>query len=497
MKTKFFYYLTENFLKYKDKQLDFSNDHDLYIFSNEIFNLINNNASSVIVNHRTFDLTKTKVLESIRTIAHKMLFNLDVIYELPKIRFMVADMFSIKFHIETDQIFYIFYDKKKLALLPQNAIFIDSEILDKTVFKKLKKDSFGSFIHKNAKFIIQDNLNDSYLEVKSLNEFDIFENDEIVFNEIELTNDFLFEENTIWKIINNLKSINANTLILRNDLTVFDLQKLRKILSEHQLQYIKILSSIETKNCLENIKQIVVNSDGIIFNSQYLCNYEDTEALPFWQNFCIKACRIMNKIVLIQNEREANFENFDTLNSLYATILNTPDGLNYYKNYDSLDSLSEKIKQLKEILEKFEIRINPINAKLILQKSSFKNEKTFDSISKIFDYFAPLVDSTDVVFCLISDDKDFIQTLISCRLFNLIVFGNEEKLNLRSYQYGLLCFSEENILNANSLGKKHDLIGYLEQINFHFSKNRKVFICSKTEDENLYTFKKIEQDTKL
>lgn len=491
MKTKLFYYLTDNLLKHEDRILDLAREHDLYIFTNEIFNLLNNNATSIVVNHRMLNNNKIKIIDNIKTIATKMNTTLSVIYELPKIRFFVADMFNFKFNVSQDQVFYIFYDKKNVEFLPQNSILLSCDLIDKSVFKDVKIDTYISLINKKTKFKIQNNnLDECYLEVKSMNDVLIEDEDEMVIDNITLKNDFLFNEELVEDIIHNIKKIGVNALLIRNDLTTFDLLKLKEILFQNDLSSIKILASIETKNALNNIKELIVNADGIIFNNQYLCNYEQEYALPFWQNYCTKACRVVNKPILIQNRLDSNLQDFDVLNSIYNTILNSPDAINYCKNYSSLPDLANKIAYLNVIIEEFEKNINLINSSLILENSVARNNSYFLDLNKIFNYFSSFSNLQNILFCFLSDDLNFINSIISCRMFNIVTFVNNSDSFLQSYQYGL------NIINYNNehqddLLVKDNLTNYLNKLDYHFKDDMEVYVCYKDKTTESYIFKKV------
>ncbi len=78
-----------------------------------------------------------------------------------------------------------------------------------------------------------------------------------------------------------------------------NIQELRDLLSEHNGSHIQIISKIENQEAVDNMEEIIMNSDGVMVARGDLGIEVPIETLPVHQRNIVKQCRAYGKYVIV------------------------------------------------------------------------------------------------------------------------------------------------------------------------------------------------------
>ncbi len=78
-----------------------------------------------------------------------------------------------------------------------------------------------------------------------------------------------------------------------------NIKELRDLLAENNASHIQIISKIENQEALDNVEEIVLNSDGVMVARGDLGIEIEIETLPVYQRNIVKMCRANGKYVIV------------------------------------------------------------------------------------------------------------------------------------------------------------------------------------------------------
>ncbi|MBR4486867.1 hypothetical protein IKS57_06080, partial [bacterium] len=389
-RTKFAFIVKDDLFYFNDKLLDFNNDEDILLFVQYIQELQLLNASSLITN---LNLTNKQInfLNIAKNIANSNQTDLSLYFNTLKIQFHVQKLPLARIHFENEQKLFICYKEDKEQDLMNNFIFIASNYENYKIFSSIKNNSYLFNVTKHTKFeIINNDVQNAILEIKAL-QSGIFEiNDEIIFSDINLNYQIYDNETDIINLLNLIKQYNASGIILFNDLSAQYVINVKKLLRANGL-YAKVIACIHTLNSLNDINNLIANSDAIIYDRVALSYYYNDFSYLDNVSYITKACSLSNKPVLMTgNIGYIRHDLYETNNDLYQTGVLGIDCFIYDEQYKNIIGLKDNIKLLNEIINVSEQHFDyENNFNIIIKNSKTSILKNFDFIHELYDLTKP------------------------------------------------------------------------------------------------------------
>ncbi len=142
-----------------------------------------------------------------------------------------------------------------------------------------------------------------------------------------------------------------------------DVLEARKILKEYNREDMKIISKIESTTGIDNIKDIVEVSDGIMVARGDLGVEAPMEELPFLQRLIIKECRKQGKFVIVATEMLESMKNNARptraeVSDIANAVLNGTDAVMLSGETTTGKYPSEAVKYMADICEHSEKHLN-------------------------------------------------------------------------------------------------------------------------------------------
>lgn len=142
-----------------------------------------------------------------------------------------------------------------------------------------------------------------------------------------------------------------------------DVLEARKILKEYNREDMKIISKIESTTGIDNIKDIVEVSDGIMVARGDLGVEAPMEELPFLQRLIIKECRKQGKFVIVATEMLESMKNNASptraeVSDIANAVLNGTDAVMLSGETTTGKYPSEAVKYMADICEHSEKHLN-------------------------------------------------------------------------------------------------------------------------------------------
>ncbi|MBO6042603.1 hypothetical protein J6P52_05685, partial [bacterium] len=302
-RTKFAFDITDDLFYLNNKLLDFSNENDVLTFVDYLHELQLLNASTLIAD---LNLTKKQInfLNIANEIANVNERNLALYLNTLKITFYVDKIYHKSNVFLDNETFFVYYKVPKKGEILNNSILISSNYQNEEIFHSIKDNSYFFNLNKHTKFeIVNNDISNGILKVKSLQDttFDI--NDEILFNNINLNYQiYQNDNNNLSNLLFHIEHYQANGIILYNDLTAQYVINVKKFLKANHLENIKVISCIHTLNSFNEINALISNSDAVIYDRSTLAYYYADFSYLFNVSYVAKACRLSNKPLLLKGD---------------------------------------------------------------------------------------------------------------------------------------------------------------------------------------------------
>lgn len=259
------------------------NEENIIKMYNEWINIIRFNFS-----HAQKENVK-KIATIIKNLNERKITNLSLLLDTKGPEIRTGDMKN-PYHFKKWETFKIFVDEKKIE--KDSDILCDYKYLidDIQIWEKIIIDS-GNFIVK----VIEKKKN--FLEVVALNNATMKSRRHINLPWVKLNFPGLTEkdkEDILFWIKENMDFIAASFIRSKKNV-----EEIRKFLDTHGWKHIKIISKIENEEGIENRKEIIGVSDGIMVARWDLWIEVPITKLPIYQKELVELCREAWKFVVV------------------------------------------------------------------------------------------------------------------------------------------------------------------------------------------------------
>ena len=446
-RTKFAFDITDDLFYLNDKLLDFSNENDVLTFVDYLHELQLLNASTLIAD---LNLTKKQInfLNIANEIANVNERNLALYLNTLKITFYVDKIYHKSNVFLDNETFFVYYKVPKKGEILNNSILISSNYQNEEIFHSIKDNSYFFNLNKHTKFeIVNNDISNGILKVKSLQDttFDI--NDEILFNNINLNYQiYQNDNNNLSNLLFHIEHYHANGIILYNDLTAQYVINVKKFLIANHLENIKVISCIHTLNSFNEINVLISNSDAIIYDRSTLAYYYSDFSYLFNVSYVAKACRLSNKPLLLKGDISFIRQDLYNINNdLYECGILAIDCFIHDKQYNNIHNLANDIKNLNKIINLSEQHFNyENNFEIIIKNSKTSTLKDFNFIQNLYDITKPQFINNifsfkfDFIF-INTNDFEFISALSNTKIpSNIYIITNDQNIiNYFTYYYAI------------------------------------------------------------
>lgn len=188
-------------------------------------------------------------------------------------------------------------------------VFLNEEKLGNSEEFSINYSNLGNEIKKQQKILVDDGklqlvvkeINKDYLLCYAENTHKIKNRRAINVPGVHLNIDFLSEKDKA-DIIFGIQTLKVDYVAASFVNSLDDLKMMRNFLDDNGGNDIQIISKIETKTSLENIDDIIQNSDGVMVARGDLGVETPFEEVPLWEKRIIRKCNLYGKPVIVATQ---------------------------------------------------------------------------------------------------------------------------------------------------------------------------------------------------